>query len=384
MLHTIYASELKEVTKRLDRISKKAAKYNVAFCYSVSETHPEKVSVKSISVDGVVVTSHTYTVEAVDIDINCEGLIRANGWTVCAKIEHGDKGNIVTPYGLEQVDNSWYTIPSHCDHCGTNRVRTVTYMCRNDAGQFRQVGRSCLKDYTGIAPTTATLFAEIVDIFPAMNCTEDEFTVRGGVKMYDVTEILALACDLVQANGYIKSDYPNSTRTQLIKCIEDNAEPTEDSKGKAKEIAAWLKSLQDNNPKLIGIERDCAALVNSGWAKAHHFGRLSYMPVAYDRYMERQQADERKAAESSTSDFVGNVGERITVTTVSAKLVTSWDTQFGTTYLYKFADNAGNVYVWYASRCIEVKDELTLTGTVKGHTTYEGVKQTTLTRCKSV
>lgn len=389
MLHTIYASQAPEAAKRLDRIAKKAAKYNVPFSYTVSEEHPQKVAVKAIGPDcRTAETIHTYTVAAVDIDINCENFIRANGWTVCAKIEHGDKGNIVTPYGFEQVDKSWYTVPARCDHCGTKRARAVTFMCRHEDGQVRQVGSSCLKDYTGIAPSMAILFAEITDIFPStMDCTEDEFAARGGVKMYDVAEVLALACDAVKANGYIKSDYPNSTRSQVAERIKSHTEATEASKDKSKNIIDWLNHLLDDNPDFIGIERDCVALAKSGWTKMHHFGRLAFMPVAYDRYIERKQAEKQKeaaaAAVRSSSDFVGNVGERITIQAVAAKLVTSWDTQFGTTYLYKFADAAGNVYVWYASRSIELNDSMTLVGTVKDHTTYDGIKQTVLTRCKA-
>lgn len=389
MKHTIYASQAQEATKRLDRIAKKAAKYNVPFSYTVSEEHPQKVVVKVIGPDcRTAETIHTYTVAAVDIDINCESFIRANGWTVCAKIEHGDQGNIVTPYGFEQVDKSWYTAPARCDHCGTNRARAVTFMCRHEDGQVRQVGSSCLKDYTGIAPSMAILFAEITDIFPStMDCTEDEFAARGGVKMYDVAEVLAFACDAVKANGYIKSDYPNSTRSQVAERIKAHTEATEASKAKAEAIIDWLTHLLDEQPDFIGIERDCVALAKSGWAKMHHFGRLAYMPVAYDRYMERKQAEEQKeaaaAAARSSSDFVGNVGERISFMADTAKLVTSWTTIYGSTYLYKFTDMAGNVYIWKASRTIREKPGLVITGTVKEHSTYDGIKQTVLTRCKT-
>ena len=67
----------------------------------------------------------------------------------------------------------------------------------------------------------------------------------------------------------------------------------------------------------------------------------------------------------------------------SAKLLTSWEGMYGTTYLYKFTDDQGNVYIWYASRGIETHDGMTLKGTVKDHNERDGVKQTVLTRCKA-
>lgn len=57
---------------------------------------------------------------------------------------------------------------------------------------------------------------------------------------------------------------------------------------------------------------------------------------------------------------------------------------FGTTYLYKFADEAGNVFIWYASRPIELQERMTLKATIKAHNEWNGVKQTVLTRCKVV
>lgn len=388
MLHTIYASQAEEVTKRLDRIAKKAEKYNVSFSYTVSEEHPQDVTVYGF--DHITSTTYvvaTYTVAAVDVEINCDDFIRANGWTVCAKIEHGSEGNIVTPFGGSAVEDSWYSAPARCDHCGTNRARSVTFMCRNADGEIRQVGRSCLKEYTGISPNTAVMWADVRNLLDSqeMDCDVETFAARGAIKMFDVETVLALAVDSIKDHGYIKSDCPNSTRSQIQDGIK-KAKPSAEAAAKAQAIKAWLVHLMDDGDVVLGPERDCMALAKSGWAKMHHFGRLAYMPLAYDRYMERKAAEEKKAAAAAaaraSSDYVGGVGQRITIQTADAKLVTSWDTQFGTTYLYKFTDAAGNVFVWYASRSIELKDGMMLVGTVKDHTTYDGIKQTVLTRCK--
>ena len=118
--YTIYADQVEEVRKRLDRLAKKAANYKIPFSYTISEEHPKKVSV--YEVDSVTQTIHTvgtYMVAAVDITVNCEGLIRANGWTLRARVEHGSQGNIVMGIGDKPVDPEWYKMPSCCDHCKT-------------------------------------------------------------------------------------------------------------------------------------------------------------------------------------------------------------------------------------------------------------------------
>lgn len=39
-----------------------------------------------------------------------------------------------------------------CNHCGTNRNRTSTYLLQSDDGEVKQVGSNCLEAFTGIAP----------------------------------------------------------------------------------------------------------------------------------------------------------------------------------------------------------------------------------------
>ena len=71
--YTIYADQVEEVRKRLDRLAKKAANYKIPFSYTISEEHPKKVSV--YEVDSVTQTIHTvgtYMVAAVDITVNSD------------------------------------------------------------------------------------------------------------------------------------------------------------------------------------------------------------------------------------------------------------------------------------------------------------------------
>ena len=84
-----------------------------------------------------------------------------------------------------------------------------------------------------------------------------------------------------------------------------------------------------------------------------------------------------------SGEYVGNVGERITAEVKDVKLVTSWETVYGWTHLYKFTTIDNNVLVWYASKCID-ENLKKITGTIKDHSEYDGEKQTVLTRCKAV
>ena len=106
---------------------------------------------------------------------------------------------------------------------------------------------------------------------------------------------------------------------------------------------------------------------------------------------------ERTPRESSGSEYLGEIGKRLTVS-VALKKSFSFENDYGyhttTTYIHNFEDEAGNVIIWKTAKDMTEYDygngnctareliKCDLTGTVKEHSEYKGVKQTILTRCK--
>ena len=124
-----------------------------------------------------------------------------------------------------------------------------------------------------------------------------------------------------------------------------------------------------------------------------NFGILASAFPAHDRQLERdaeeaaRKANEAEQAEKS--QYVGEVGKRVSFDLADYKCVTSWETMYGTTYVYKMVDGSGDVFTWktgngmtpyFAGDAEMVPAKIT--GTVKSHKEYRGVKQTELTRCR--
>ena len=379
MIFTVYADKAEDVSKRLDRLAKKAAHYNVPFSYTVSGEHPETVNVFEDSSYKV----GSYKVAAVDFNIDCETLIKANGWTVLAKVEHGDKGNVVNCFGKQKARPEWFTAAPHCDHCGTNRNRSVTFFIENAEGVIRQVGRACLHDYTGINPATAALWAEVRDLFPEdFDCSAADWNTHRSAQMFEVRQILACAYDAIQEYGYLKSDEQDSTREVVLDKLREQVAVSDKAKVQAELINNWLLDIDFDSAG--DLERNCSVFAKGEYVTAKQVGRLAYMPLAYEYYMERKAREEQRANTEKTSAYVGEVGTRLTLDLTAAVLLTSWYNDFGTTYLYKFVDEAGNIFIWYASRPIELQERMTLKATIKAHNERNGVKQTVLTRCKVI
>lgn len=86
--------------------------------------------------------------------------------------------------------------------------------------------------------------------------------------------------------------------------------------------------------------------------------------------------------EPSTSTFVGEIGERLTLR-VHIDRVIPVSNQWGDSSMHIMSDEDGNVFVWTtASRTLEQGADFLIKGTVKDHRTYRNVDQTILSRCK--
>ncbi len=97
-----------------------------------------------------------------------------------------------------------------------------------------------------------------------------------------------------------------------------------------------------------------------------------------------------RRVEESTSNWVGEIGERIDIhVTIDRAFESEFQRNSGwygttTNYMYLMHDEVGNVYKWSTSCYYKEKDECHFKATVKDHAEYKGIKQTVLTRCTLV
>lgn len=91
---------------------------------------------------------------------------------------------------------------------------------------------------------------------------------------------------------------------------------------------------------------------------------------------------ESLVCEPSTSQWVGQVGERLDLTLVCTKVVKIDNGHFGSSSFHVFEDQDGNQFCWNTSaKTLEIGTQYNLRGTVKEHKVYKGSRQTVLLRC---
>ena len=382
----VYIDRKDEVEKSLVKLSKKASKYNIPLSWEWGDVTEERVQIlvptPCQSVGGGMATMlypvHKYWVQAQELLVDMVP-IHEHGWSILAHIERleGSDQRLVTLVTATETDPLWRVWDMRCDHCQTHRARKAVYICKHDDGRIVSVGSTCLKEYTGIDPASVFSWALVRDIIG-----DDEegegIDWRGRYNpRYDVKEVLAYAIQEVGKYGYVKASEPHSTKDRVETDFSCEEEVKPESLARAENIVSWVKAQDDSSDYMA----NCRAICQCQSVESKRFGYLCYLPVAYDKAMERERERMAKVSAESDSNYLGEVGKRLDISVKEMRIVTSWESIYGTTFIYKIVDEGGNILTWKTSTLVpeEVKS---LKGTVKAHNEYRGVRQTELTRCK--
>jgi hypothetical protein len=317
------------------------------------------------------------------------------GWTFVCRVEHTAAGNLITgdgdPRWAELREQFRQSAPS-CHHCGTRRARRDTFVLRHEDGRVAQIGRSCLQDYLGgdaAEVELLALFSAELEIHSAL----DEDAERRPPVGYGIQRLLSCAVATIRLEGYDR-ELTRSKACELAgPCpLTDAAawraaQPTEEDCAEAQAIVEWAIDAA-KCPYASEYARNLAVAVQLPWAELRHVGLVVSGAQAYRRHLgiEAERAAERAARVSPTTPRP-EVGSRVTVRAHVTR-VTSWDTQYGTTWLVILRGHDGHTYTWRGSSpfaaSLRQGDETAIKGTVRALSEWHGQPQVELTRCKPV
>lgn len=409
---SVEALPLANVAKAEAALAEIARKANrkgipVAFTYEWSNARSLEVQTKT-----------GYKSKAV-IDLTIAGPTpRYAGWAFLATVEHSrDSVTKEVVNVFRKVPGAAIPVPEFyrnrgclCDHCGTARFRANTYIVADEAGKTMQVGSACIKDFLPSGAFTAVIIAALwgeLDEALAGCADEDEGGGFGG--RYNDAE--RLLCDwLPFVAACIRTHGWTSKGTAFEK---EGALSTAEA---AEALAGWasplyLKGWFDRHPTFSTVEVTDAdrttAFAAQLWARnelmtgeassneylsnLHALARTNRVnrkaqglaASMVSAYLRTIEVDATKAEQAAAPAYFGEVGKRATYMLVLLA-VNSYDTAYGTTFVYRFRDGAGSVAIWKASskQAMEIGSAYHVTGTVKEHATYRDKPQTVLTRCK--
>jgi hypothetical protein len=146
----------------------------------------------------------------------------------------------------------------------------------------------------------------------------------------------------------------------------------------AQRVLDWVREWGDASDYAHNVRTVCAEET----VHPKGMGILASAPQAMYRAL--GEAAKRERPTRPESRYVGTIGAKVELR-VTVTRVSSYDSQWGGGVAIAMATAEGDELVWFTGRRPEGADEgaeMTLSGTVKGHSERHGRRQTAVTRCR--
>lgn len=388
-MYTCLASDFEKLEKRIASTKRLINGYGFDCKFEVIKKYEKQVPAYRIDeATRTEINVGTVIVECVDFEFEMEDF-KVGDYIPVALIEHSvvndpnhpEITNVITLLSDKcGIQDSWYSIGGHCDDCNDKYLRQKTVMLmNNEDGSYRQIGMSCLKKYLGISCFNVIKnFRSVEEVIEEAN--NRMFVSFDGVdspNYYETERYLGCVYDVIKQFGRIKY----KTVEEAKKLYNSAYEPSNE----AKEMIANIKNCfasdmfkEYANNSMNNFTSNVASNVFASYTR--RFELLTYTFDVYKKYIAWLEKKDRE----SHSEFVGEVGQKITVEVETSEGY-NVETKFGYATINKFTDADGNIYTWFTStKFYSAGIKLKITGTIKAHNEYNGVKQTVLTRVKEV
>lgn len=407
---TVYeiGEEVLEVLKeKIDRLNRKAAKLGCApIVINIVGEKIVKLDRKAAGTTQEDILAlddeQDEYVKVLEITVHGEAPIIA-GWLFVATLQHEDGGTVIRNISGEDLPEQYRNVQPVCDHCGTVRRRKDTYIVRNtETGEYKQVGRTCIKDFTGHA--NPENYAKYMDMCLTLDDLMTNLSGGGfgqAPRYIDVEGYLAHVAACIRLDGWVSKAmaqehhhkvptagiahfymFPKHIRTREQLADVHAHQPIQEDKELAAAALNWVRTELAVKTDKSDYEHNLVVLCSGQHTGVRSIGFVASAVASYQKHQARLAEKEVRRVARKNSDWVGEVGQRITVT-VKVTDIRTIESQFGTTYLHMMADEQGNYYKWFASnQSLGKRASVTLKGTIKSHDEYNGLKSTVLTRCK--
>jgi ribosomal protein S18 len=324
-----------------------------------------------------------------------------NNWELIASCEQKENGTLIKVIP-DKIYPEKYRSLMICEHCCSERKRKYTFIIRHIISkEYKMVGKSCLKDFLGhVDPNFYANYLQWLDDPDLIEYDDDSRFCKDNYRI-NTKEYLFFVAACIREKGWISRTKAKesegileSTSDLALTSLESTYKPIKDKYGNIIEFPKpnendftlvdnaliWAKGLTGElNDYLYNIN----LLAQEESIKYKDLGFVASIISSYQKTLEREIVKQKQQQQKQLSNFVGNIGEKITkeLTYVNSY---SYETQYGTTWIHKFIDNNNNTYVWKTNNYLNVDqgNNIKIKGTIKDHNEYREEKQTILTRCK--
>lgn len=327
------------------------------------------------------------------------------GWEFLAIVQHDRLGNKLhrmpswARNSTEEIDLTRFEFTGRiCEHCNKNRIRNATYLVHNrETGETRQVGSTCLGDFTGFNnPQQAAAACEGIFNFHR-DILQIQREVPRTAKTFFLRDWLAFVNREVRLNGWVSGkkafdqgglSSAQATKKHLLTVVEqgstdENDKPSAGDYEQADALINWVKEVVPEEMD-AGDYKTNLMVAFGDTVTESDMGITASVIGAYSRWL----ADQAKRQRATASEYYGQEGDRFEGLRLKIVRKNSFDGAYGFTTAYTMEDAQGHIFNWFASKehDLEVGAEHTFKGSIKRHKidNYTGNKVTQITRCRIV
>ena len=435
-------AKLDDLTDRIAKLNKKAVKLGTEpISLIVSDEHAQEVIKEARPAMDAVEASleaiegtRNYVERVVDytfVIVNGETPMIA-GWVFVATLDHeadegADQGVGIrrAPVGVflrsrigeeaaAAVEGADLTAYRHagndCEHCGFNRRRKQTYVLYEiETGELRQIGSTCLTDYTGAGnnPERIARWAEWLEgLYRDLRGggeDDDGYGSGGGRIAVRTVDYLANVAAMIRERGWrsrwSRNAYGDSERNydatadvamgNINERVAKNRVPvTDEDYSEAQAALDWVRDDLGDQDELDEFQHNLVTYCTSDYVPQRGDGFVAYAVMARRRAVEKVLETERQAKAAVESEWIGEIKERLRGLRFHVTFTREFPGDFGTRLLTKGHDDDGNLLVWWSSSVfLKQGHTYELDATVKRHDIddYNGsAKMTEITEVRSV
>jgi hypothetical protein len=229
--------------------------------------------------------------------------VLAGGWSFVGKLEPHEAGVIIKAVPGQKIPPRYRKVNGNeCEHCKQKRGRKDSFIVKK-GGSYKQVGRSCLKDFLGhLSPEQYAAYAELLHSFEgSMSEYEGEIGGRSYNNSYGNVAAIASAIAAINRNGFVGTQYDDnkeSTKYTMIKHFE----PPIGAAGKyhvplsvgeeeikmAEDALEWIREQAKKNKEEFWYNLGKLASVNTSETK--YFGYLAAAALQYLKHVDAIKA----------------------------------------------------------------------------------------------
>lgn len=308
--------------------------------------------------------------------------IRIKGYSLVGMISRDPTGAFqINDYNMNNFKDYENPDFTRCDHCNTKRQRNSIVILKDKNQQELVVGKTCLKDFMGVVPSTYYKFVdEIHELYD-----DESYPNNGFSPAYPVLNTLAHTFDIASRNGFVKAsdDIDNVPTYLLVKeALLAGKSASNEGIAKAKKGINIIKEMDEKD-----IYNDYMFNIHQILKNEHVMAKKLAMAVSsYIAIKKILDKREEEKGNKKANIYVGQVGESISLNVKidMIKIVPGYMGGESRLYLMTEKESGNALKVFTTAKKFQPKegDEIAIEAKVKEHEIFKGNRTTVLRNIK--